>query len=218
MNVNSATSTAAAATTAAGPSIADNFNTFLTLLTTQLKNQNPLDPLDTNQFTQQLVQFSGVEQQLKTNTYLQTLIESSQVASNTQAVSFIGKKVTSANAKSQLVDGSANWIYSIGKNADSAAITIKDANGNAVYTKKMPLSAGTGSFTWDGVGDAGVALPDGAYSITIDARDSSGNYIPVSTQMTGQVVGVDLSGSQPVLKLNGGATVPMSSVIAVNSA
>src|SRR5258706_11420771 len=81
------TTTASTATTG----IADNFQTFLTLLTTQLQNQNPLDPLDTNQFTQQLVQFAGVEQQLKTNDQLTTLVSLQQTAQSTQALTFVGK-------------------------------------------------------------------------------------------------------------------------------
>src|SRR5437899_11989431 len=73
------------------PTVAGNFQSFLTLLTTQLKNQNPLDPLDTNQFTQQLVEFAGVEQQLKTNDGLTSLISLQQTAQSTQALNFVGK-------------------------------------------------------------------------------------------------------------------------------
>src|SRR4051812_26257456 len=88
--------------------IADNFDTFLTILTTQLKNQNPLDPMDTNQFTQQLVQFTGVEQQLKTNTFLEALMNASQNSTNTDAVSYIGKEVTAAGTKANLAAGGAS--------------------------------------------------------------------------------------------------------------
>ncbi|MGY4482257.1 flagellar hook assembly protein FlgD [Bradyrhizobium sp. LM3.2] len=74
-----------------GATLAGNFQTFLTLLTTQLQNQNPLDPLDTNQFTQQLVQFAGVEQQLKTNDSLSQLVTLQQTTQATQALGFVGK-------------------------------------------------------------------------------------------------------------------------------
>src|ERR1700761_3109379 len=77
---------AAAATTG----LADNFQAFLTLLTTQLKNQNPLDPLDSNQFTQQLVQFASVEQQMNMNTQLTTLVSMQKATQSTQAMSFLG--------------------------------------------------------------------------------------------------------------------------------
>ena len=74
----------------AGTTLAGNFQAFLTLLTTQLQNQNPLDPLDTNQFTQQLVEFASVVQQLKTNDSLSTLVSLQQTAQSTQALSFVG--------------------------------------------------------------------------------------------------------------------------------
>ena len=85
---------ATAASVTSRSTIAQNFNTFLQLLTTQLKNQNPLDPLDTNQFTQQLVQFAQVEQQMNTNTSLGTLVSLQQTAQSTAALGFLGSTVT----------------------------------------------------------------------------------------------------------------------------
>src|SRR6185295_18191553 len=92
--------------------IAGNFQTFLTLLTTQLKNQNPLDPLDTNQFTQQLVQFAQVEQQLKSNDQLSTLVSLQKTAQSTQALEFVGKTVAVDGASTALANGSATWLLS----------------------------------------------------------------------------------------------------------
>jgi len=110
--------------------IADNFDTFLSILTTQLKNQNPLDPMDTNQFTQQLVQFTGVEQQLKTNDFLEALMLSGQNTAKSDAVSYIGKEVTSSGRTGELTDNNAVfWAYSAEANAANATITIKDAKG-----------------------------------------------------------------------------------------
>src|SRR5579863_8684834 len=96
-----------------GDTIAGNFDTFLTLLTTQLQNQNPLDPLDTNQFTSQLVQFSSVEQELKTNDYLSSLVQSTQNSQASAAVSYIGKTVTSTGVDSDLVNGQATWSFNL---------------------------------------------------------------------------------------------------------
>src|SRR5258705_1931226 len=101
------TTTASTATTG----IADNFQTFLTLLTTQLQNQNPLDPLDTNQFTQQLVQFASVEQQINMNTQLQTLVSLQQTAQNSQALGFVGKTVTVKGSTAPLQSGQAQWTF-----------------------------------------------------------------------------------------------------------
>src|SRR3981081_3638957 len=112
------TSTASTATTG----IADNFQTFLTLLTTQLQNQNPLDPLDTNQFTQQLVQFAGVEQQLKSNDQLKSLIDIEKSAQATQALIYVGNTVA-VDGSTQQFDGSATWNLKAAKDT-SAAITM----------------------------------------------------------------------------------------------
>src|SRR6476620_1092951 len=82
--------------------IANNFDQFLSLLTTQLKNQSPLDPLDTNQFTAQLVQFAGVEQQLKTNETLTSLLGLNSANTATAAVGFIGSTITADGATTRL--------------------------------------------------------------------------------------------------------------------
>src|SRR5213596_2070497 len=89
--------------------LAGNFDTFLKLLTTQLKNQNPLDPLDTNQFTQQLVQFAGVEQQLRTNDQLTALLALQQTAQSTQALTFVGKTAVVDGNTAALSHGLATW-------------------------------------------------------------------------------------------------------------
>src|SRR5882672_717187 len=115
-------STGAPATTnVASNTIAGNFNTFLQLLTTQLKNQNPLDPLDTNQFTQQLVQFSGVEQQLKTNDFLSSRVQANANSINTNAVGYIGKTVTASGTRSELANGKAVWNFSM---PEAANVTV----------------------------------------------------------------------------------------------
>ena len=114
--------------------IAGNFDTFLSLLTTQLQNQDPLDPLDTNEFTSQLVQFSSVEQQLKTNSYLQNLVQSTQNSQNNAAVSYIGKQVTSSGVDADLKNGAATWNFNLPQ-AANVTVTIKDSSGNQVYTE-----------------------------------------------------------------------------------
>src|SRR5436190_3307205 len=102
---------AAAASTGKTPSkgIAENFDSFLMLLTTQLKNQNPLDPLDTNQFTQQLVQFASVEQQLQTNDSLTALLKATQTSTATAALGFVGAQITADGATAHLAGGQAQW-------------------------------------------------------------------------------------------------------------
>ncbi|WP_297108539.1 flagellar hook assembly protein FlgD [uncultured Devosia sp.] len=179
--------------------IAENFDTFLSILTTQLKNQNPLDPLDTNQFTQQLVQFTGVEQQLKTNEFLEALLLNTQTSYRADAVSYIGKQVSASGETAELKDGGAFWAYSAEANVANATVTIKNSAGSVVYTETGSLNAGPGSFLWDGVGSDGNTKPDGIYTIEIKGTNLAGNEVKVSTSSVGIVTGVDFSGSEPML-------------------
>src|SRR6516164_8626069 len=116
-----------------GSTLAGNFQTFLTLLTTQLQNQNPLDPLDTNQFTQQLVQFAGVEQQLKTNDSLQTLVTMQQTAQATQALEFVGKTAIVSGNTTALTSSKATWELNV-PTTSTMSISIANSAGQTVYT------------------------------------------------------------------------------------
>src|SRR3954451_11414149 len=118
----------ASLTSTAGSTLAGNFQTFLTLLTTQLKNQNPLDPLDTNQFTQQLVQFAGVEQQLKSNDQLSTLVSLQQTAQGTAALNFVGKSVAVDGQTAAMTNSKASWVYNVTK-PGTATFNITNAAG-----------------------------------------------------------------------------------------
>ncbi len=189
----------------------------MSLLTTQLKNQNPLDPLDTNQFTQQMVQFTSVEQQLKTNEFLEALTLSASNGANIEAVTFIGKNISASGANATLSGGGATWNFSTNRSAPESTVSIRDTNGNVVFTEEVSLASGDGQFIWNGTDNAGNQLADGNYSITIAGRDANGNHVPVATQITGTVTGVDLSGREPVLIVDG-AEVKLSSVQSVQSA
>ena len=147
--------------------IADNFDQFLLLLTTQLQNQSPLDPLDTNQFTQQLVQFASVEQQIKTNEMLGSLITSTRASNVSTAASFIGRRIESAGSESQLADGRAEWSLNSPRAASRAVIEIRDASGGVVATQTKSLEAGPQSFVWDGRTSTGLQAPPGTYRISV---------------------------------------------------
>lgn len=215
MAVSGVGSTSNSALSGTRQTIAQNFDTFLQLLTTQLKNQNPLDPLDTNAFTQQLVQFTGVEQQLKTNEFLEAMMTSTQTANNSQAVSYVGKIVTAAGTKAEMVDSAVSWHFAVKSKADIIA-TVRDAKGNVVYTKAGTVNQGESVFSWDGIGNDGKQREDGSYTVTIEARDSNGKLVDVATDMTGEVTGIDFSGSEPVL-IVGGARVNLSAVLSVRA-
>ncbi len=196
--------------------IADNFDTFLQLLTTQLKNQNPLDPLDTNAFTQQLVQFSSVEQQLKTNDFLSALVQANTNSVQTNAVNYIGKSVTAAGTRSELVGGKAVWNFNLPENA-TVNLSIKDADGNTVYTEQGALAGGAGTFEWNGKTGSGGTAPDGTYSITMSGVNAEGRNVAISTEFTGTVTGIDFTGSEPVL-LIGSTRVNLSGVTSIKTA
>ncbi|MEE7475381.1 flagellar hook assembly protein FlgD [Methylobacterium hispanicum] len=194
--------------------IAGNFTQFLTLLTTQLKNQNPLDPMDTNQFTQQLVQFAGVEQQLKANDRLDSILASSKAASTASATSYIGQTIESTGTTADLKDGAATWTLNAARAAPRAKVTILDAKGNTVGQQDLSLNAGSQAFTWNGKNAAGISQPAGTYTIKIGATDATGTTVKVETGVSGKVDEVDLSGSEPVLVV-GNNRVPLSSVTSV---
>jgi flagellar basal-body rod modification protein FlgD len=187
----------------ANTTLAGNFQTFLTLLTTQLQNQNPLDPLDTNQFTSQLVQFASVEQELKTNDQLTTLVSLQQTAQSTQALTFVGKTAVVDGSTAALTNSSATWNLGVPTNAN-VSVSITNSTGQTVYSNTYAVTAGQNQpFTWDGKGNDGTQWPDGQYAMTAAAADSAGNTVAVSTQIQGVVNSVDLTQSPPLLSING---------------
>jgi flagellar basal-body rod modification protein FlgD len=195
--------TSASQTETSRKGIADNFDAFLSLLTTQLKNQNPLDPLDSNEFTAQLVQFSGVEQSIKTNENLEKLLALSSASTLTTAVGFIGKVVTASGDTTSLVNGQAQWSYTVDQDVPEATITIKDKFGQTVFTNQTNLLSGTQTLQWDGRTTSGAQSPPGSYTISIDAKDSSSNPLKVDTTIIGLVESVDMTGSEPELTISG---------------
>jgi len=182
--------------------LAGNFQTFLTLLTTQLKNQNPLDPLDTNQFTQQLVQFAQVEQQLKQNEQLATLVSIEKTAQSTTALAFVGQNVTVDGQTAALKNRSATWSFQVPKPIN-ATVTIKSSTGQTVYSGSFTMNTGLQTFNWDGRDNAGTLWPDGNYTISITGKDASGQTVSVPTEVEGLVDSVDLNKSPPVLSMGG---------------
>lgn len=182
---SSSSSTAQAAGSTASQQLAGNFNTFLQLLTTQLQNQNPLDPLDTNQFTQQLVEFASVEQQINTNTNLQSLISLQQTSEATSALQLVGSTVTVGGNSATLSNSTstpAQWTLTSSTPA-TANVTITSSAGTTVYSGAMSLNAGTQGFTWSGQGNNGQTWPDGTYKLSVTATGANGQAVNVSTQV-----------------------------------
>src|SRR6201991_2395379 len=190
---SSSSSSSSSTSTPTTAGIADNFQTFLTLLTTQLQNQNPLDPLDTNQFTQQLVQFAGVEQQLKSNDQLKSLVALEQSAQATQALIYVGN-IVAVDGSTQQFDGAATWNLKADKDT-AATITITNSTGQTVYSGNFSLKEGNASFVWDGKGNDGTQWPAGAYKMTATGKDSTGKNVAIATEIQGVVDSVDLTAS-----------------------
>jgi flagellar basal-body rod modification protein FlgD len=197
----SSSSTSSSGSTDNG-TIAGNFQTFLTLLTTQLKNQNPLDPLDTNQFTQQLVQFAQVEQQIKQNQQLETLISIEKSAQVTTALAYVGQTATVDGQTAALANNKATWSFTSPKPA-TATISIRSASGQTVHSATFSVSAGTQNFVWDGRDSNGTKWPDGNYTISIVGKDASGQPVSIATEVEGVVDSVDVTKSPPILSIGG---------------
>ena len=186
-----------------GSTLAGNFQTFLTLLTTQLQNQNPLDPLDTNQFTQQLVQFAGVEQQLKTNDSLAQLVSLQQTTQATQALGFVGKTAVVDGTTATMTNSSATWHLNVPTSA-TVDISVANASGQTVFTGKYTAGAGSDiPFSWNGQGNDGTQWPDGKYTISATGKDTAGNSVGIAAQVQGTVSSVDLTQSPPLLTIDG---------------
>ena len=160
--------------------LSGNFSTFLTLLTTQLKNQDPTSPMDSNAFTQQLVMYSQVEQQIATNTNLKTLIGQGTTQIGSYATAYLGKAVSITNGNAALNNGAASWTYSLGTSAAATALTVTNASGRIVYTGAGETASGNHQFNWNGKDNSGNPLPDGTYTLAVNAKALEGGYSEVA--------------------------------------
>jgi flagellar basal-body rod modification protein FlgD len=180
--------------------LSDNYDTFLVLLTAQLQNQDPLAPMDSTQFTQQLVQFSQVEQQIRTNEQLEGLVSQYQAASAGAALSYLGKDAIIEADETYLAGGAANWAYNLPNTAETMTVQVRDASGRTVFqTTTAPRTAGEHLFAWDGKKTNGETAADGVYSIVITARDGAGEAITPTVNVRETIMGVDFSGATPLV-------------------
>jgi len=195
--------------------LTQNFNTFLTLLTTQLQNQDPLSPMDTNQFTQQLVSFSEVEQQINTNSNLQQLIALQGASESIAALPLVGQNIEYNSATAPLSNGQATFVYNLPSTTASTALTVVNAAGNVVYTQPGDTSAGTHVFTWNGQTSTGAKLPDGNYTLQIQAVGAAGAAVTPSIASVGTVQAVGVENGIATFTVNSMA-IPLSELVTVN--
>jgi len=211
------TNAAAGRITSGTTALASNFETFLTLLTTQMKNQDPLSPLDSNQFTAQLTQMAGVEQQLLTNDLLTSLLKAQSAGGLDNASNYIGKQVTAAWTATEFNDGEATWAYELGKDADKATLQVVDSKGAVVWEGAAPdRSSGLHTFPWDGkMKDGSTAEDGGVYTLKVAATDGAGAKIDSQALIQGRVTGVEMYNGAPYLVI-GKSILPLSTVISLN--
>ena len=208
-----AASTTAAAGTAAGASvkIAETLDNFLMLLTTQLQYQDPLEPIDSTEFTNQLVQFTNVEQNIATNRNLEQILSLLQLGQTSAAVDHLGKIVEINGNRTRLVDQQAQWTYELPETAEKVTLTGLNSLGRPVWTGAGATTFGRHDFVWDGKDSAGNALSEGAYSLAVAARNAKGDAITSTITASGKVTGVEFEGDEAFL-LIGDVTVPLSQV------
>lgn len=198
--------------------MASNFETFLTLLTAQLKNQDPLSPVDSNQFTAQLTQMAGVEQQLLTNDLLKGLLAAQQGSGLAGAANYIGKDATAVWGATKLENGQASWSYELGANAATATLQVLDSAGKVVWSGDAPSKAtGVHDFTWDGKTAGGGDAPDGVYTLKVTAKTGADQAVDAQVLIRGRITGVELYDGQAYATI-GKSILPLSSLIALDEA
>lgn len=193
-----------------------DFTFFLTMLTTQLKNQDPTEPMDVSQMTQQIAQYSGVEQQIKTNTNLEKLLSQSRQSQLSTAVSYIGKEVETDGNSGNLIGGQAPFSYILPKTAGSVQITITNAAGAAVFQGQGTTKAGRNLVVWDGINSfTGETMPSGVYTISIKAKDQTGAEMEADTRAVGIVNTVETDKDGNIVLNVGDVQVKYEEILAV---
>ncbi len=201
-------------TAGAAADLADNFDTFLTLLTEQLQNQDPLNPMDSQEFVGQLVQFSSVEQQISSNQSLESLLALQSADARMSATEFVGRNVTVSTPNQALANGQAAWTYSLPRGAETSELMITDERGAVVATLPGEIAVGEHAVSWDGRTNAGNTAPDGVYTLNVIARDTDGAAIDANVRITARATGVEMIGEEVMVEI-GALRVPAGNVIAV---
>ena len=213
-----ATSTGSTSATNASSTLTSNFNTFLTLLTTQLQNQDPLSPMDTDQFTNQLVEFSQVEQQINTNSNLQQLIALQGAGESISALPLVGQQIEYNSATASLPSGGqSNYVYTLPSATTTTNLQVTDANGNVVYQAAGQTTPGTFVFNWNGQSNTGVPQPAGDYTLKIQATGPNGTSVTPTIASVGTVKAVGVQNGAATFTI-GDLAIPMSELVTVNPA
>lgn len=212
---SSATSSTSSVTSAVSSGISSN--DFLSLLVSELQNQDPLNATSTTDFINQLTSYANFDQQQSINANMTSLASSFGSLVTLNSVNYIGHTVEAKSNTATLSNGSATYGYTLNSAAANVAISIQDSSGNTVWSGTGSGNAGANSFTWDGKNSSGTQLSDGGqYTMSVTATDSAGTSVYGYTTITGTVTGIDTSTSTPALTIDG-VSVSAANIIAVKS-
>jgi len=206
---------ASSASSLSSVTMSDNFDTFLKLLTTQLKNQDPLEPMDTKEFVQELTQFTAVEQAIQTNSNLEQLLTLSRASQTSSAVNYLGKGVEAEGDVNMLKDGQATWTYELTAGSETTSLMIEDQFGTVVYVQPGETSTGPHKFNWDGKDNDGNQQADGIYRLVVGAADVQGTPIDSTTYIGGIVTSVRSDPSGAIVFIDD-VGIPLENVIRIN--
>lgn len=181
-----------------GKKLADDFDDFLVLLTTQLQNQDPLDPMDSGEFTQQLVSFTGVEQQIQANQNLELLANLSRLQNLASSASYLGTDALTIRDVGDHNGTGIKWQYQNTAVTDQLTLEVRNSAGDLIYSESGETRLGTHEFNWDGRDESGNLVEDGNYSLEITAANSDGDELSPNIFVQETITAVDTSGFEPV--------------------
>jgi flagellar basal-body rod modification protein FlgD len=206
-----------AAPAEAKPVISADFNMFLKLLTSQIQNQNPLSPMDTTQFTNQLVQFAQTEQSIQQSSTLKTILAKLTSQELAQASSYIGREARFDTQVAGLTaEKPAAWSYQYSQMPATLVAEIKDSKGFVVKT--IPLSPATkGRIVWDGSSALGGKVPDGNYTLSLLAKDINGATINGAVTAAGKITSAMMLDGRAIVTVNG-ANYPLDALLSIDTA
>ncbi|SMX47480.1 flagellar hook capping FlgD N-terminal domain-containing protein [Actibacterium lipolyticum] len=216
MDVSATTSTTTTPTTntKASPVISSDFETFLKMLTTQMENQDPLNPVESSDFAVQLATFSGVEQQVQTNNLLSQLSTQMGTSSMAQFAGWVGMEARVA-APASYNGQPVTVIPEPQALADRATLVVKDASGATV--QRLELSVNGDPYTWSGLNDAGIPLKDGLYSFSVESYSNGALLGTTPAEVYATVTEARISDGATTLVLDGGTEVSTTAVTALRN-
>ena len=214
MEINALASTSTSVAAKSQARLATDFDQFLLLLTAQLQNQDPLDPLNSNEFVQQLVSFTGVEQSIITNTNLENLIALNRAAQSASAVSYLGTTIEAPGDRIPLANGEARFLYLLPENTASTSILITNESGEVAFTGQGVITAGEHGFVWDGRDANGILQPDGIYKVTVSGFAGDDRLMSIPTIIGGRVTRIETVDGGTHLTVNG-VSIPIEEVLSV---